>query len=89
MDTSVVSEWRGNGSQLQGSSLPLTRCKQYTDNTKALLTWNGFALSLELVAQKGKEILGMLLSFTMHINWLAQACWSLLETHARKCFIKS
>lgn len=53
MGTSVVFEWRRNVSQLQGSSLPLTCCKQYAANIKALLTWNGLALSLELVVQKG------------------------------------
>lgn len=89
MGTSVVFEWRRNCNQLQGSSLPLTCCKQYAANIKALLTWNGLALSLELVAQKGEEILGMLLSYTMHTNWLAQAHWSLLESQTCKDFIKS
>lgn len=80
MGTSAACEWKGNSSQLQGSYLPLTRCKQYTANVKALMRWSYIALSLEVVAQKGKEILGTLLNYIVYISRSAQVHWSLLKT---------
>jgi len=68
MGTSVASEWKGNSSHLQGAALPLTHCKQYTANVKTLMRWSGIACSLEVVAQKGDEILGTLLIYIIYIN---------------------
>lgn len=79
MGTSAACEWKGSGSQLQGSYLPLTRCKQYTANAKTLMRWSDIALSLEVVAQKGEEILGTLLNYIVYITRSAQVHLSLLK----------
>lgn len=86
MGTSVACEWKGNSSQLQGSYLPLACCKQYTANVKTLMRWSDIALSLEVVAQKGEEILGTLLNYIVHINRSVQVHWSLLETRRCRAF---
>lgn len=79
MGTSAACKWKGNISQLQGSYLPLACCKQYTTNVKTLTRWSDIALSLEIVAQKGEEILGTLLNCVVCIKRSAQLYWSLRE----------
>lgn len=86
MGTSAACKWKGNISQLQGSYLPLACCKQYTTNVKTLARWSDIALSLEIVAQKGEEILGTLLNCVVCIKRSAQLHWSLRETQRYRGF---
>lgn len=84
MGTSAACEWKGNGSQLQGSYLPRNN-KQYTANVRALKRWSDIALSLEVVAQKRDEILGTLFNYIMSIS-RSQVHWSLIKTHKMQRF---
>lgn len=79
MGTSAACEWKGNGSQLQGSYLPHNN-KQYTANVRNLKRWSDIVLSLEVVAQKREEVVGTLFNCILSIN-RSQAHWSLLKTH--------